>query len=228
MSEYPHQASDRFWIKILFAIFLVTGALFLWTSHQHTAHDRQHETWVDRQGHLHILGITLGETTLRKAEQVLQSRSDVALYIYPVEHPHAGMTLEAFFPSIADHSKVILLLDASKTQLHDIESRATLPHLYPNLVARMNISAEDLQLAQELRVRELTLIPSINIDRKNIESRFGPAPQAHRLQNKSLRLRYPTIGLEVLLEQDAAAQLHFVNPPPLHRHNMPMHSKSTP
>ncbi|MDQ6987178.1 MAG: hypothetical protein Q9M25_05205, partial [Mariprofundaceae bacterium] len=113
---------------------------------------------------------------------------------------------------IADHSKVILLLDTDIDLLHDIETRATRPHLYPNKVARMNLSPQDHKLAQQLTVRELTLIPSVAIDKKSIEARFGKADSEETLPNGGIKLLFADLQLEVVLAENRATQLHFSNP----------------
>jgi len=211
MTQQAAHSGDKLWISILVLTLLVTAGLFMWTS-SHYQSDGKQGSMIDERGHVHVLGVTLGETTLRQAENMLQSRSDIALYIYPEGHPAAGMTLEAFFPSIADHSKIILLLDADIPLLHAIEERASVPHLYPNAVARMNLSPADTQLAQQLVVKELTLIPSVEVDLKSIRARFGQPEQEVSPEEGSLRLKYPAAGLTVTLSKDDATRLHFANP----------------
>ncbi|MDX8408302.1 MAG: hypothetical protein R8L58_07955 [Mariprofundaceae bacterium] len=203
---------DRLAIKLLLLVAVLTGAVFLWTSQSFKSADKGHDTWVDAHGRLHVLGLILGETTLRQAETILRSRSDIALYIYPAGHAKAGMTLEAFFPSIADHTRVILVLDATDVQLKDIETRASRPHLYPNKVARMNISVRDTKLAQSLPIRELTLIPSADVSEKAIEARFGMDHETTTTADGYKRLEYPAIGLQATLAKDDVTRLHFVNP----------------
>lgn len=204
--------SDRFGLKLFLAVLVATAAVFAWTSSQYRQHNQERDTWVDKSGKLHVLGITLGETNLRQAEIALQSRSDVALYIYPVEHTKAGMKLEAFFPAIADQTQVILLLDAAPELLKEMQARATMPRIYPNAVARSNLAPPDQQLAQQLQVKELTLLPSIAITPQVLTTRFGtPGTVTHPAAGKTL-YAFPAIGLEATLSTDEPAQLHFINP----------------
>jgi hypothetical protein len=214
IDEAPNQQkrSDRFGLKLFLAVLVATALVFAWTSSHYQRHDQEKDTWVDEHGKLHVLGIILGESSLRDAEIALQSRSDVALYIYPQEHPKAGMKLEAFFPAIADHTQVILLLDASPVLLKEMQGRATMPHIYPNTVARGNLAPPDQQLAQSLKVRELTLLPSIAITAQTLTARFGkPGSVSHPAAERTL-YSYPAIGLEAVLGSDEASQLHFTNP----------------
>ncbi len=198
---------------MLLLVGILTAALFFWTRAHYQHQNPLLDTHIDQQGRLHVLGITLGATTLQQAETLLQSKSDVALYIYPQEHPKAGLKLEAFFPAIADHSKVILALDVGKKALLAIESRATTPHLYPNRVARMNLAAEDWTTVQRATVQELTLIPSLRISAKELEARFGQADRDRPLDGNRHQYSFDTIGLEAILDKDALPTLHFAKQP---------------
>jgi hypothetical protein len=207
------KTSDRIGLKLFLAALAATVAVFAWTStHYQHQPDRKKDTWLDERGKLHVLGITLGASTLRDAEIALQSRSDIALYIYPVGHPKAGQKLEAYFPAIADHTQVILRMDATPAQLLQIEQRATRPHLYPNAVARSNLAPEDIQLAYQLIVKELTLIPSTALNTELLNARFGTPARAEHVDEKTLRLYYPSSGLVATLVEGEPAELHFSNP----------------
>jgi hypothetical protein len=204
--------SDRFGVKLLLAALAATVAVFIWTSAHYRHPDRKQDTWMDERGRLHVLGITLGASTLREAEVALQSRSDIALYIYPLGHPKAGQKLEAYFPAIADHTQVILRLDATPAQLKQIEQRATRPHLYPDEVARSNLAPEDNLLAYQLTVSELTLIPSAALTAEALNLRFGSPANIEHPEDKQTRYHYPGSGLVATLVEGEPAQLHFSNP----------------
>ena len=205
---------DRFGLKLFLAALAATIAVFVWTSTHYQQHPgKKKDTWVDERGRLHVLGITLGASTLREAEVALQSRSDVALYIYPVGHPKAGQKLEAYFPAIADRTQVILRLDATPAQMHQIEQRATRPHLYPNAVARSDLAPEDTLLAYQLPVTELTLIPSTALNAEALNARFGAPARIEHPQGKETLLYYPGSGLVATLAEGEPAELHFSNPP---------------
>jgi len=204
--------NDRLALWMLLLVIVVTGTVFLWTSSNYQQSDTMERTHVDGQGHLHVLGVTLGETTLKQAERILKSKSDVALYIYPQEHPKAGLKLEAFFPAIADHTKVILLMNLSDNQLKKIETRATIPHLYENKVARMNLATDDIAFAHSASVRELTLIPNLMILPETLKARFGEPDRVQKLDKDRDQYIYDTIGLTAVLSKKEPPVLHFSNP----------------
>jgi len=211
-SESTPKRHDRMALWMLLLVVAVTAAVFLWTSANYRQGDASVATHVDGQGRLHVLGITLGETSLKQAERILQSKSDVALYIYPAEHLKAGLKLEAFFPAIADHTKVILLMDFDDKALKEIESRATIPHLYPDKVARMNLAAEDVSRARSATVRELTLIPNLTISAETLKARFGEPDRVQPLDKDRDEYIYDAIGLDAVISKDESPVLHFTNP----------------
>ncbi|TLS76898.1 hypothetical protein FE236_05460 [Mariprofundus erugo] len=211
--ETKTAGNDRMGVWMLLAVVVITAILFFWTSN-HYQHDKPGPaTYVDQNGRLHVLGITLGETTLRQAETILQSRSDVALYIYPAEHPKAGMKMEAFFPAIADHTKVVLLLDMDQATLRDIETRATVPHLYPNEVARMNLAPADSSDAYNRVIRELTLIPNLNLSAAALQARFGNPDRIDPSDPEGTQYIFSAIGLNAVISSEGMPTLHFQNPP---------------
>lgn len=204
--------NDRMALWMLLLVVVVIGAVFLWTSSNYQQGSATEDTHVDAKGRLHVLGVTLGETNLNQAELVLQSKSDVALYIYPQEHPKAGLKLEAFFPAIADHTKVVLLMDLDDAQLKAIESRATVPHLYENKVARMNLAAADVSRVHSATVRELTLIPNLTISPETLKARFGEPDRVQSLDKDRDEYIYDAIGLKAVISKDEPPVLHFANP----------------
>ncbi|MFQ5345193.1 MAG: hypothetical protein ACE5DZ_04435 [Mariprofundus sp.] len=209
----PKKHHDRIALWMLLGVVVLTAAVFLWTSSNYQqGNTTVDQTYVDADGHLHVLGITLEKTTLDQAELILQSKSDVALYIYPQEHPKAGMKLEAFFPAIADHTKVILLLDLNDDQLRGIESRATVPHLYPNHVARMNLASDDVRFVHRVRVRELTLIPNLTISSETLQARFGKPDRVQSLDQEREQYVYDAIGLKAAISKEEPPVLHFSSP----------------
>ncbi|MDQ6999639.1 MAG: hypothetical protein Q9M12_01975 [Mariprofundus sp.] len=204
--------NDRMALWMLLVVVVVTAGVFFWTSSSYQLDNATERTHVDGQGHLHVLGVTLGKTTLKQAERILKSKSDVALYIYPQEHPKAGLKLEAFFPAIADHTKVVLLLDLDDKALKEIEARATIPHLYPDKVARMNLAPGDVRHARSATVRELTLIPNLTISAETLKARFGEPDRVQSLDKDRDEYIYDAIGLNAVISKDAPPVLHFANP----------------
>lgn len=208
----PQHKIDRMALKIILAILIVTALLLAWSQSRYHSDPDHADTWLDTQGQLHVLGITLGDSTLREAETALQSRSESALYIYPAGHRQAGLRLEAYFPAIADHTRVILRLAAEDTELKSMQGRASLPHQYPNGVLRMNLASDDLAHMQQLKVSELTLVPSLPVTAAMLTARFGKPDAMTREDDGAMHYHFGAVGLEATLQQDGPSLLHFINP----------------
>jgi len=206
------KSSDRMALWMLLVVVLVTGAVFLWTSSNYQQSSNAVDTYVDADGHLHVLGVTLGVSSLNQTEDILQSKSDVALYIYPQGHAKAGLKLEAFFPAIADHTKVVVLLDFDDKELQAFAARGTVPRLYPNKVARMNLVAADVISVHDAIVKELTLIPNLNVSAQNLKARFGEPDRTVSIGEGRDQYEYDAIGLKAVISKEEPPELHFSNP----------------
>ncbi len=194
-------------------VLLVTFYTFYSTKMDIEQHTAKSTTFIDEHNRLHVLGLILPGNTLREAEVKLKSRADTALYLYPGKQGGGGtVTLEAFFPSIADHSKVILGLKADQKLLDDMQKRAMPPRLYPDGVARMNLGTEDVLAVLNLPITSLTLIPSLDIDAKMLAARFGKAQEITKQDKGILRYWYPKVSLTAIIDPDGKDRLNFSMP----------------
>jgi hypothetical protein len=196
------------------AVIIITAGVFLWTRSEIRVHNTTaaQDTFVDEQGRLHVFHIVLGSTKLRTAETLLKSRSDTALYLYPQKQGDPRLALEAFFPSLADHSKVILGLQADHTLLTQMRSRATLPRIYPDGIARMNLDNRDLPRVQHLIVDYLVLVPSIKVKPGMLAAHFGDPAATTTDAEGNKHYRFPRLGLDVTIRPQGKDELRFEQP----------------
>jgi hypothetical protein len=199
-------------IALLF-VLLITGYTFYSTKLDIEKHAAAGGTFVDDSGHLHVLGLILPGSTLREAEIKLKSRADTAIYIYPGGEGGKGrVTLEAFFPSIADHSKVILQLGVSQAVLEAMQKHALPPRIHPNGVVRMNLGDEDVLEVLKFPVTGLSLIPSLDINKKMLAARFGKPAKESEDAKGVIRQEYPNVYLTAFLNPNGRAKLDFAVP----------------
>lgn len=197
----------------LLLVVLVTGYTFYSTKLDIEKHAAANSTFIDDSGRLHVLGLILPGSTLRQAEIKLKSRADTAIYIYPDEQGGRGrVTLEAFFPSIADHSKIILQLGVSQAMLEAMQKRASPPRIHPNGVVRMNLGDEDVLEVLKFPITGLSLIPSLDVDKKMLEARFGKPAKESEEAKGVIRQEYPNIHLTAFLNPNGKAKLDFAVP----------------
>ena len=203
--------------KISLALILIFGlATFYITSsvYKQSGENPQQRTFFDDKNHLHVMGIVLGESTVRDAEIAFRSRTDAALFLYPKEELEAQYTgkLEAYFPSIADHSKVLLTLKTTDAELEAIRKRSTRPREYPNGVIRMNLSNQDILAVQRMIIIEMSLIPSLDLNEEMIVAQFGKPEQVTNSSPNTTVYTFPKFGLVATINQDDKDKLTFNNP----------------
>ncbi|MDX8383211.1 MAG: hypothetical protein R8M45_03950 [Ghiorsea sp.] len=204
-------------IALVFIITMASATFYLTsTSFKNINNSQQSRTWIDETGKLHVLGLILGKSTVRDAEIALRSRADAAIFMYPLHHEGKeekfDLVLEAYFPAIADHSKVMLKLDMDDQQMEAMRLRSSSPRIYPNGVARMNLSSEDILTVRSLTITMLTLIPSTQLNLDILQAQFGNAVSSQTLDKGVIHYTYPDLGLEAQLYPNDKDKLVFQNP----------------
>ncbi|WP_051938266.1 hypothetical protein [Ghiorsea bivora] len=206
--------------KISLALILIVGsATFYITSsvYKQSGESTKQRTFFDEKQHLHVMGIVLGESTVRDAELAFRSRTDAALFLYPKETKEGQEAqytgkLEAYFPSIADHSKVLLTLKITDTALEAIRKRSASPRIYPNGVIRMNLSSQDILAVRRMIITEMSLIPSVQLTEEIIMAQFGKPESVTNTSPNITVYTFPKIGLVATINQDDNDKLTFNNP----------------
>jgi len=204
----------------LIIIIIVASATFYFTSQSFkVGNSAQNTTRIDESGHLHVMGLVLGESTVRDAELAFRSRADAAIFMYPIDTASGEekfrLALEAYFPSIADHSKVMLTLDVDNQTMEAIRKRATSPRMYPNGVARLNLGDDDVIAVQHFKIKQLVLMPSVALDLKILEGQFGKAVLEKQVNAQTAIYTFPSIGLRATINNDEKDKLVFTNPNPV-------------
>lgn len=176
----------------------------------------QPRTYIDETGKLHVMGIVLGESTVRDAERAFRSRADAAIFMYPLAKKNNErrfhLELEAYFPAIADHSKVMLKLMVEETQLEQIRQRSTPPRMYPNGVARRNLGSYDVIAVQNIIIRQLILMPSVQVNKDILNAQFGEAESIQQESNGLTSYVYPKLGLVAVINAQGKDKFTFSNP----------------
>ncbi len=210
--------------KISLALIIIVGsATFYLTSqnYQNTSRAISERTWFDEKGHLHVMGIVLEESTLRDAEKAFLSRADAAIFLYPDDaktkqndngEQHFHGQLEAYFPSIADHSKIILKMMTTPEELEAIRKRSSSPRIYPNGVIRMNLSNEDIVAVQHKRFNQFILIPSVQLDVDVLKAQFGEPEKISQDSETITTYSFPKLGLTATIDSSGKDKLTFSNP----------------
>jgi len=207
-------------IALVFIIIVASATYYLtsttYKSSSSTNQTAQKRTWIDESGKLHVMGIILGQSTVRDAEKAFRSRVDAAIFMYPKPDRHGQtqfqLELEAYFPSIADHSKVMLKLAISQAALEAMRKRSSSPRMYPNGVARRNLASEDILTVQQSTIRELIIMPSVQITPEILAAQFGPEDQKQQDNDGVTHYTYSKIGLVASINEEGKDKFIFTNP----------------
>ncbi len=206
-------------IKLLYLILALLLVYTLWPSSTSKNGEPQRAAWnikVDESGHLEVLGITLGVTSLQQAEDILRSRSQRAIFAQTKAATPQPPDIEAFFSNMPDNSKLVLSLRASQEQLETIAAKAHDPIAFPSGNVKMEIADQHMPLVDAMVIDRLSSIPRIRIKPADIEAQFGKPVKLH-MQDDVLHYLFPQQGLDVILDQSGEAILQFVNPGDFHR-----------
>ena len=203
-------------IKILYALLAVLLLYTIWPSEQDmekaAANIRVWDTHVNDQGHLDVLGVVLGQSTLKDAEQVLHTQSERALFVDVQDQEHKGYTLEAYFPTSPDRAKLYIELDASDALITQIKERAYKATVFPSGNAKLEIAPEQMADVEASIVKSITYQPPISLQANVVEKNFGPAQKTIKDKDGNLHMLYPAIGLDVVIATQGKPLLQFVAP----------------
>ncbi len=199
-------------LKLLYAALIVLAIVTFWPSETDRDASKIHvwKAHVDETGRVNVLGVVLGQSTLKEAEAALHSQSERALFVEMENESVKRETIEAFFPTSPDRAKIIVELDAPEDLLARIKQRAYNPMAFPSGNLKLEIAPEHSAELEQLSARSLTYIPPVSLDMVTIEHQFGvPAKQIRDL-DANLHLLYPDLGLDVVLPREGNPLLQFV------------------
>lgn len=204
-------------ISLTFIVVAASATFYITSSvYQNAGKEVKQRTFFDETNKLHVLGVILGKSTLRDAELAFRSRADSAIFLYPepstnTEEKKFSGTLEAYFPSIADHSKVMLELEIAVDKLEAMRQRSSKPRIYPNGVIRMNLSSTDILAVRKMIIHKLTLIPSIQLDENTILAQFGQPSHTSIIDSNNTAYTFVKTGLTATINKDGKDKLVFSN-----------------
>ncbi len=203
-------------IKLLYVVLIALVIFTLWPSEE-ANHKRQSgiKVWnahIDSNGQLNVLDVVLGKSSLKQAETVLRSQSERALFIKLSDEKQQTETLEAYFPTSPDRSKLIIELDAPADLLERINKQAYKTMVFPSGNAKVEISPADMPDIEKLLAKSITYIPPVKLEVDVIEKQFGKAEQQIRDSDGNLHLLYPALGLDAVIPSSDKNMFQFVPP----------------
>jgi len=205
----------QYLLALLIIVLLAAGLLFFDSSEQPGDEQPNDETvtglpWqIDRLpgGVTRVFGITLGQTTLAEAIELMGDDMKLAI----IAAPHESGTVEAYY---SHHSagpitgKMILVLDIAPDALAPLRERA----FQDGGTRRYHLHPDDLPVAYRAPVRVINFLPSFNLDEDIVQARFGVPAEIMQIDEQQQHWFYPDKGLDLILNVDGKEVLQYLRP----------------
>ena len=166
---------------------------------------------VQPDGNSRVFGITLSQSRLLDAIEVLGSDYELGLF----ETDKQPVSLEAFFREVTlggISGKFILTLQVTQAELVSLRDRAVKRKVLESGAKRYTVShADKMQLTKKI-ITSLAYIPYINLDEEIVKNRFGVPAERIVVDEKRQHLLFPELGLDLLLDQEGKELLQYVTP----------------
>lgn len=147
-------------------------------------------------GNIRVFGITLNKTRIQEANQILSSFPETRLQT----DRHNQLALFAVYDQLNMGGLIVQLelqYDVDEETLLQLASRATDSDEgdYATLPNQLEMELLDA------RVKTINYLPEIDYDMEMILQRFGQPGEQQTLSDRLQLLRYPDMGLDILLDK---------------------------
>lgn len=211
-------------LALLIVVLLAAGLVFFKSNEKASDAPVTGLPWqIDKlpDGATRVFGITLGQTTLGAAIDLLGDDMDLAIIAAPDE---AG-SLEAYYSHYSAGpitGKLILILDITPDELLSLRKRA----FHDGGTRRYHLHPDDLPAAYRAPVRVITFMPSLNLDEEIVQARFGTPAEIIQGHPEQKHLLYPDKGLDLVLNTDSKELLQYLQPQEFSAHRISLQQEA--
>ncbi len=166
---------------------------------------------VDGQGGSTVFGLRPGVSTLGDVRRKLGDEIEVAIIAEPNE---IGM-LEGYYAQLPLGfvlARMVVTVDASEEAISAMRERALKAKHMESTTRRITLHPDDLAAADQLPIRAISVIPTVNLDEATVIQRFGEPAERIVVSEKRTHLLYPKQGLDVAVDRDGKELLQYVAP----------------
>lgn len=166
---------------------------------------------LDGQGGSTVFGLQPGVSTLGEVRQRLGSEIEVAI----IAEPNEVGTLEGYYAQVPLGfvlAKVIVTVDITKEAVSEMRERALKAKHMESMTRKITLHPDDLALAEQMPVRAISVIPTVNLDEATVVQRFGQPGERLVVSEKRTHLLYPQQGLDIVVDGDGKELLQYVAP----------------
>lgn len=166
---------------------------------------------LDGQGGSSVFGLKPGVSTLGEVRQRFGSEMELAI----VAEPNEVGALEGYYSAVSlgfVMAKLIVTVDAKNEAIIAMRERALKAKHMESTTRKITLNADDLAAADQMPVKAISVIPTVNLDEATITQRFGPPGERVEVSEKRVHLLYPQQGLDVVLDGNGKELLQYVAP----------------
>lgn len=166
---------------------------------------------LDGQGGSSVFGLQPGVSTLADVRRRLGDTIEVAIIAQPDEEG----ALEGYYSQVPLGfvlAKVIVTVDVPKETILAMRERALKAQHMESTTRKITLHPDDLAQAEQMRVKAISVIPTVNLDEVTVVQRFGQPGERLVVSEKRTHLLYPQQGLDVLVDSDGKELLQYVAP----------------
>lgn len=159
----------------------------------------------------HVLGVTLGQSTLEDAELKFKEPAKVSMF----KSDNSKLSVEAFFEEVNLNglkAKIVLTLEIPSFDLPGIFNRGARMNSAVS-GKRITLSAEDLIKVRQAKIASLTYLPTVRLDESVVIKRFGnPAQRIRETKTGTIHWLYPQHGLDIAMSSNEKPLLQYLSP----------------
>ncbi len=166
---------------------------------------------LDGQGGSSVFGLKPGVSTLGEVRQRFGSEMELAIVAEPNE---VGM-LEGYYSGVSlgfVMAKMVVTVDAKDEAIIAMRDRALRAKHMDSTTRKITLNADDVAAADQMLVKAISVIPTVNLDEATVIQRFGPPGERVEISEKRVHLLYPQQGLDVVVDGNGKELLQYVAP----------------
>ncbi len=165
---------------------------------------------VDAQGNSQVFGITLGQTTLKQVQDLLQEEGTINLF----RSPAGVFSVEAYFQRIylsGLRADFVLTLAVDEADAEAMFKRGLRISELGSGTQKITLSEADERVLGGTPVEHLTYLPAANLPPELLASRFGE-PARRTPDGDVVHWLYPEKGLDIIYSPNGDEVLQYVSP----------------
>lgn len=166
---------------------------------------------LDSAGHSSVFGLKPGVSKLSEVKARFGGEMELAI----IAEPDEVGALEGYYPQVALGfvlAKVIATVDVPKEAISEMRERALKAKHMESMTRKITLHPDDVLGAEQLVVKALSVIPTVNLDEATIVQRFGEPSERIVVSPTRVHLLYEKFGLDVMVDEGGKELFQYVSP----------------